>query len=143
MTAGSSGSYTNTGFSSTQTISGTAPSDAISLIGPSGVSIPIVGGNWSYNATLVDGAATNFTFYTYDQAGNQSASTTLQIQWNPAMNLNIAGCFPGDSQAVDGATSFSLEAALGLTGYVVDSGTSYQTEIGLNHIVNQRRSDPN
>lgn len=143
VTSGASGSYTNTGFSSTQTISGTAPADAISLVGPNNTTITVTGGNWSYNATLTEGSTVNFSFYTVDQAGNQSSATTLQIAWNPSMYLNIAACMPGDSQVADSGTSFSLETALGAPGYVTDSGTSFLMETGLNFMVNQRRADSN
>ena len=63
--------------------------------------------------------------------------------WNPAMNLNIAACFPGDSQVADAGTSFSLETAVGVQGFVTDAGTTYRSETGFNYIVNQRRSDSN
>lgn len=124
------------------TISGTVAADVVSLTGPGGVVITPSANAWSYNVTLQPGASTNFTFYAWDLAGNQSAGFTQNVVWSPSVNLHMAGVFSGGI-ITDSGTNYTMEA----THYVVEplnnvhGGSSFNVLTGFNNIINQVRTD--
>lgn len=134
--------YTEPGSSSTTTISGTCSADTVKLTGPGGSTITPSGTNWSYDATLVEGADTDYTFYAFDLAGNQSGGTTQTITWAPVVTVHAKGGIPG-GQVTDGASSFKLEAAVFVHSSIsTDTNGSGKTlETGFNFITNTVRAN--
>jgi len=115
--------------------------DCDHLTGPGGVTITpdATTGAWSYTATLVSGASLNFTFYSWDLAGNQSAGTTQNIQWSPTVVLYAAGVYSG-GPVTDGSTGFSMEASHDtMPGTQTDAFTSFSLLSGFNYITNTLR----
>lgn len=139
VTAPASSPSTEYGSSANVTISGTIAGDAVTMTGPSGVTITPSGSSWSHGVTLTPGATLSFTYYTYDLAGNQSVGTTQTIQWSPSISLTI-GLFPsgGSTDVVtDGGTSFQLEASVEpMVGSTTDGTSLFQLLTGLNFQAN-------
>lgn len=130
--------YAYSGSSNQVDISGSCPADTDHLIGPSGVTItasPLSTPCWTYTATTVDGASTNYNFYAYDLAGNQSAVTTQTIaaQLNP---VSISGVVPS-SNTTDSVSGFLLHATVSpfATGTVTDSVSGFSLKPGPNFAV--------
>ncbi|MBX9767323.1 MAG: hypothetical protein K2X47_08645 [Bdellovibrionales bacterium] len=138
VTSPASNPYSYNGVTNSYGIVGTVATDMETLFGPGGVSIPISAG-WGYTATIVDGAATDFTFYGFDLAGNQSATTTQTITWNPTVSVLLAGTVPGSSFS-DTTTNYKIEgSSADLPATSQDSGTGYEVQTGFNYISNRLR----
>lgn len=139
ITAPASSSFQQTDSNGVYTIMGTATSDVTKLTGPGGAEITVSGGVWSYDAILVDGSSLDFSFYTFDLAGNQSAATTQTILWRPTISVPVAGSFPGDS-ATDSGTNFKIEAsAHQSSSSSTDVGSNFTLETGFNYLINKVR----
>lgn len=134
--------YNHVSSSNSLTIMGTVAADVDHLTGPGGVTITPVANAWTYNVTLTPGSSTNFTFYAWDLAGNQSAGFTQTVVWSPSIDMKMAGVFSG-GQITDSGTSYKMEA----THYIVEplnnvhGGSSFNVLTGFNNIINQVRTD--
>jgi len=130
---------TYNGASTSFNIIGTCSTDTDHLTGPANVTIACSGGTWTYTATLVEGASTDYAFQAWDLAGNESAGFTQQIDWIPTVIMYSAGMGSGGTPT-DGGTSYSLEATVDQSpGVQTDSGTSYSLQSGFNYIINTVR----
>ncbi|MBX3022265.1 MAG: hypothetical protein KF799_11385 [Bdellovibrionales bacterium] len=135
--------YEHSGSDAVFQILGSVSTDTVKLTGPGGVTITPSGTSWSHDVTLTPGSTLDFTFYSYDLAGNQSAGTTQTIEWSPNISLKAAGAFPGSSTITDGVSGFKLEAAIiAYPGSVNDNGASGMTlQTGFNYITNSVRAN--
>jgi hypothetical protein len=142
VTTPASTPHSYTGSSLTFTVNGTAAADVTNMTGPGGVAVSLTGVNWTYDATLVEGASTSYTFYAFDLAGNQSAGTTQVVQWNPSISVLASDVSPGGRST--SAASYVLESSLSFdsTGSNINMGTGYNLESGIIQITNTVRSTP-
>lgn len=139
VTSPASSPYVYQGATNSYSVVGTVAADMETLFGPGGVQISISGG-WGYTATIVEGASTDFSFYGSDLAGNQSATTTQTISWNPSVTVFIAGSVPGEVYQ-DPTTLFTIE---GSAGELPDAspqhaGTGFNLDTGFNFVTNKLR----
>jgi hypothetical protein len=134
--------YTSFGSSSSFPMVGTCAADVDHLTGPAGVTIACSGGAWNYTATLNPGGSADFTFYTWDLAGNQSAGTTQTIIFTPSLSLLAGGVISGGSQTDTSGNNYKFEASM-------DPNPATQTDTaligykflsGFNYIVNEVRA---
>ena len=134
--------YIFPGSASPYTIQGTADADVVRLSGPAGVAIIPSALAWTYDATITAGSSTDFSFYAYDLAGNQSPPSIAQtITWNPSLTPRIAGPYLG-GPVTDSGTNYSLEfSGSAEPAFATDSGTSYEVLTGFNSVTNKVRAD--
>ena len=134
--------YTYTGGGSTYDITGSCSADTDHLTGPGGGVIACSGLSWSYLATLVDGASLNFTFYSWDLAGNQSAGVTQTIIFTPNIVPIVAGLFPG-AVVTDAGSTDTLESSVQALypGQVSDPVSTYLLDPGPNYATNSARAN--
>lgn len=141
VTTPSSNPYTNSGGSATFTISGTCSSETVTLTGPGGAVITPSSGTWSYDATLVAGASTDYLFYAYDLAGNQSPAVTQTIVYYPALDFKLGGPNPGGT--FTSATGHVLEASVFVPSSesTDTTGHGFVLQTGFNFIINSGRAN--
>jgi hypothetical protein len=141
ITAPSGSPYSHSGSVGEYTIEGTVSiPDVDHLTGPGGITItPDGSGHWSYLATLTSGSSLDFTFYTWDLAGNESAGVTQTILWSPSLVLTAGGVIGGgiitDSSAAAAVMEVSHQY---MSGESLDS-SSNAIETGFNYIINKAR----
>lgn len=124
--------YTYNGASSIFNIVGSISGDAVTMTGPGGVTVTPSGSSWNHDVTLIQGSSLDFTYYTYDRAGNQSTASTQQIQWNPDISLKVADVTPGET-VTDAGTSYTLEASVeAVPGSITDGSSLFELLTGLN-----------
>lgn len=136
VTTPASSPFTYNGATSLYSIVGTIAGDAVNMTGPSGVTVTPSGANWTHDVTLTPGSSLDFTYYTYDLAGNQSTGTTQTIEWNPSISLLVAGVLPG-AVVTDVGTSYIMEATVEpMVGSTTDGTSLFQLLTGLNFQAN-------
>jgi hypothetical protein len=131
--------FTYTGASSLYSIIGTCTIDTTLITGPSGNVTPSAG-SWNNTVTVIDGASTDYTYYAFDLAGNQSAGTTQTIEWSPDISLMVSGLISG-ARNLDSGTNYVLEGSGesqdGVT--TVHGGSSFSFDAGFNYITYSAR----
>lgn len=140
ITAPTTSTYQHVASTADYTITGTVASDAATLTGPNSTSITVSSNAFTYPVTLVNASALNYGFYATDLAGNQSATTTVTITWNPALQVKVAGAILGKT-VTDSSTSYKLEAsAQQHAAKTTDSTSNFSLVYGFNPLVNVLRA---
>lgn len=138
VTTPASSPFTYTGASSTYAVSGTCSADTVKITGPGADETPS-GTSWSYNVTVIDGASTNYTFYAFDLAGNQSSGTLQTIEWSPTISLLTSNIVSG-GLTTHGGSGFTLEGSNeSRDGANVHGGSSFNLDFGFNYLTNSAR----
>jgi hypothetical protein len=133
--------YAYNGSDSAMPMGGTCGGDTYQLIGPNSTVISCSGGTWTYTATLVPNSSLDFSFVSYDRAGNNSGTVTQTITWNPDVNLLAAGPksggFSGSTKVLDsGGSGITLETTISSYKGRSTSGTGETLDTGFNYISN-------
>jgi len=135
--------YSYPGASNQYTITGTVVvPDTDHITGPGGITITpdASTGVWSYDATLTEGAQIDFTFYSWDLAGNQSAGTTQTIIWSPSVILFAAGPQSGGLVNDTSGATFTMDATqAAMPGQNTDVFSNFSLKAGFNFIINTVR----
>ncbi|MBY0386289.1 hypothetical protein K2X05_14120 [bacterium] len=138
VTTPGSSPHVYNGLTSLFNIIGTCTTDTILITGPSGNITPSAG-SWNSSVTVIETAATDYTFYAFDLAGNQSPGTTQTISWTPDLVLLVSSLNPG-AVNTDGGTNFVLEASGDSQfGEIVAGIPSFTLDSGFNFITNSAR----
>ncbi len=136
--------YPYSGATSAFTIEGDAAvPETDHLTGPNGdvISVNASTGHWTHDITVVLGSSTDYTYYTWDLAGNQSAGVTQKITWSPSLLVSMASVVSGGPLTDTSGANYTMETSHDANPDKApdDPTTLYKLTTGFNSIINTMR----